>query len=524
MIKSRYSINSTQWYSKRVPYKLHNILFQITKRALRRMKNLNECALLVAVFLHRSDQWFISWIITWRFWSYIHEASFLRFLIFEKIITSFEIQLCNRNVYKPMLTFIKSQNNRKGVQMALKVAINGFGRIGRCVARIIEKRDDVELVAINDLADLDMLAYLLRHDSVHGNFSLSVEKIDDSTLRIGGRDVKVLSERDPNNLKFAEYGAEVMLECTGLFLKQEQVQCHLDNGIKKVLFSAPAKDDTPTYVLGVNADEYKGEKIISNASCTTNCLAPVAKVLNDAFGIEKGNMTTIHSYTNDQNILDVMHKKEIRRARAAAVNMIPTTTGAAKALGKVIPSLNGKLHGHSVRVPTPDVSMVDLNVVLGKNVSAADINGVLKEASEGKLKGILGIDSDNGVSSDFMGDPRSSIVADDLTFVIEDNFAKVMSWYDNEWGYSYRLVDMALHISKQQNTPRSNASRSYTNFYLYKLYKLFQNRSRLRSSLYPAYHLFTTNPYAIKPIFLCRYVLFYDFLTMLRMKLHAPRT
>ncbi|MFP4333755.1 MAG: type I glyceraldehyde-3-phosphate dehydrogenase [Campylobacterales bacterium] len=332
--------------------------------------------------------------------------------------------------------------------MALKVAINGFGRIGRCVARIIEKRDDVELVAINDLADLDMLAYLLRHDSVHGNFSLSVEKIDDSTLRIGGRDVKVLSERDPNNLKFAEYGAEVMLECTGLFLKQEQVQCHLDNGIKKVLFSAPAKDDTPTYVLGVNADEYKGEKIISNASCTTNCLAPVAKVLNDVFGIVKGNMTTIHSYTNDQNILDVMHKKEIRRARAAAINMIPTTTGAAKSVGKVIPELNGKLHGHSVRVPTPDVSMVDLNVVLGKKVSAEDINSALKEASEGKLKGILGIDDDNGVSTDFMGDPRSSIVSDDLTFVVGNDFAKVMAWYDNEWGYSHRLVDMALHISK----------------------------------------------------------------------------
>ncbi len=332
--------------------------------------------------------------------------------------------------------------------MSLKVAVNGFGRIGRCVARIIAMRDDVELVAINDLADLDMLAYLMRHDSVHGNFALDVQKIDDSTLQIGDKKVKVFSEKDPKALDFASAGADVMLECTGLFLDQGSVQCHLDKGIKKVLFSAPAKDDTPTYVLGVNAHEYKGEKIISNASCTTNCLAPVAKLLNDEFGIIKGNMTTIHSYTNDQNILDVMHKKEIRRARAAAVNMIPTTTGAAKALGKVIPSLKGKLHGHSVRVPTPDVSMVDLNVLLGKKTTAEEINAALQKASETTLKGILGIDNDNGVSTDFLRDTRSSIVASDLTFVIDGDFAKVMAWYDNEWGYSNRLVDMAVHISK----------------------------------------------------------------------------
>ncbi len=332
--------------------------------------------------------------------------------------------------------------------MALKVAINGFGRIGRCVARIILERDDVELVSINDLADLEMLAYLLRRDSVHGTFSLDVQKIAEDKLKIGDKVIKVHSERDPSKLRFADDGADVLLECTGLFLSQDKVQAHIDNGIKKVLFSAPAKDNTPTFVLGVNAHEYNGEKIISNASCTTNCLAPVAKVLHDNFVIEKGNMTTIHSYTNDQNILDVMHNKETRRARAAAINMIPTTTGAAKSLGKVIPSLQGKLHGHSVRVPTPDVSMVDLNVVLGKAVTAEEINAVIKKSSENELAGILGVDEDNGVSTDFLRDPRSSIVPLDLTFVVEGNFAKVMAWYDNEWGYSNRLVDMALYISK----------------------------------------------------------------------------
>lgn len=333
--------------------------------------------------------------------------------------------------------------------MAIKVAINGFGRIGRCVARIIMDRDDVELVAINDLAPLEMNAYLFRHDSNHRNFKGEVKVLDEKTLQIRDKKIVVFNEKDPNNLRFADVGAEIMLECTGLFLEQSKVQCHLDHGIKKVIMSAPAKDDTPTYVLGVNAHEYKGERIISNASCTTNCLAPIAKLLDDHFGIIKGNMTTIHSYTNDQNVLDIMHKSEIRRARAAAVNMIPTTTGAAKALGKVIPSLKGKMHGHSVRVPTPDVSMVDLNVLLNKKTTAEEINAIFKEAANGSCKGIIEFDEDHCVSSDFIGSSASSVVIADLTFVIDGDFAKVMAWYDNEWGYSTRLVDMAVFIANR---------------------------------------------------------------------------
>ncbi len=333
--------------------------------------------------------------------------------------------------------------------MAVKIAINGFGRIGRCVTRIMMDRDDVELVAINDLAPLDINAYLLRHDSNHRNFKGEVKALDEKTLQIRDKKITVFNEKDPTAIRFADAGADIMLECTGLFLEMAKVQWHLDNGIKKVVMSAPAKDDTPTYVLGVNAHEYKGEKIISNASCTTNCLAPIAKLLDDKFGILKGNMTTIHSYTNDQNVLDIMHRAELRRSRAAAVNMIPTTTGAAKALGKVIPSLKGKLHGHSVRVPTPDVSMVDLNVLLGKKTTAEEINAMYKEAAAGHLKGIIEVDEDNQVSSDFMGSSFSSSVVADLTFVMDGDFAKVMAWYDNEWGYSTRLVDMAVFVSNK---------------------------------------------------------------------------
>ena len=331
--------------------------------------------------------------------------------------------------------------------MALKVAINGFGRIGRCAARVISSRDDIELVAINDLGDINMLAYLMRRDSVHGNFEGTVEAINENTLRINGKDIKVHAERNPDDLKFANDGAEIMLECTGLFLEQSKVQCHLDNGIKKVVMSAPAKDDTPTFVLGVNHTEYAGQNIISNASCTTNCLAPIAKVLEDSFGIEKALMTTTHSYTNDQRILDVLHKDQ-RRARAAAQNIIPTTTGAAKALKLVIPSLAGKVHGHSLRVPTADVSIVDLNAVLKKNVTVEELNSAFRAAAEGPMKGILGIDTDKCVSSDFIGDKRSSIYIEDLTQVLEGNMAKIMSWYDNEWGYSNRLVDMAVFVSQ----------------------------------------------------------------------------
>jgi glyceraldehyde 3-phosphate dehydrogenase len=332
--------------------------------------------------------------------------------------------------------------------MALKIAINGFGRIGRCVARIAATRDDVEIVAINDMASIDMMLYLLKNDSVHGTFNHDVVQLDDENITIDGKKIRVFSDRDPKNLKFAQCGAEMVLECTGVFLSQSDAQIHIDNGIKKVLFSAPAKDDTPTFVIGVNEHLYAGQNIVSNASCTTNCLGPIAKVLDDAFGIQKGLMTTIHSYTNDQNILDVKHSKDKRRARAGAINMIPTTTGAAKAIGLVLPQLQGKLHGQSVRVPTPNVSMVDLNVVVSKKTTKQEVNAAINEAAKGALKGILLVDKEMRVSQDFVGCEYSSIVAEDLTQVIDGDMVKVMAWYDNEWGYSTRLLDMALHISK----------------------------------------------------------------------------
>ncbi|RUM64294.1 MAG: type I glyceraldehyde-3-phosphate dehydrogenase [Sulfurimonas sp.] len=333
--------------------------------------------------------------------------------------------------------------------MALKIAINGFGRIGRCVARIAATRDDVEIVAINDMASMDMMLYLLKNDSVHGTFKSEVIQIDDEYITIDGHSIRVFSDRDPKNLKFADCGADMVLECTGVFLTQESAQVHIDNGVEKVLFSAPSKDtETDTFVMGVNHELYAGQKIVSNASCTTNCLGPVAKVLDDAFGIEKGLMTTIHSYTNDQNILDVKHSKDKRRARAGAINMIPTTTGAAKAISLVMPQLKGRLHGQSVRVPTPDVSMVDLNVVVKCQTTREEVTKVFNEAAEGTLKGLLLMDKDMRVSQDFVGSEYSSIVAEDLTQVIGGDMVKIMAWYDNEWGYSMRLVDMALHISK----------------------------------------------------------------------------
>lgn len=333
--------------------------------------------------------------------------------------------------------------------MALKVAINGFGRIGRCVARIIAKRDDIELVAVNDTAAREMTQYLLKYDSVHGTFDEAVEILEDDFMQIGKDKVKFMADRDPKNLDFAKYGAETVLECTGAFYTQEKSQVYIDNGMKKVVFSAPAKDDTATFVMGVNEDTYAGEAIVSNASCTTNCLAPVTKVLDDALGIEKGLMTTIHSYTNDQNILDVKHSKDPRRARAAAVSMIPTTTGAAKAIGLVMPHLKGKLNGQAVRVPTPNVSMVDLNVIVKKATTKEEVNALFEAQAEGALKGIIAVDHDKRVSQDFVGCEISSIVATDLTQVIDGTMVKVIAWYDNEWGYSSRLVDMALHVSKK---------------------------------------------------------------------------
>jgi glyceraldehyde 3-phosphate dehydrogenase len=334
--------------------------------------------------------------------------------------------------------------------MALKVAITGFGRIGRCVARILDERDDIDLVVVNDTADREMTRYLLQYDSVHGEFGKKVEILEDDYMQIGDSKVKFLSDRDPNNLDFAAYGAEVLLECTGVFYTQEKAQVYLDKGIKKVLFSAPAKDkETATFVMGVNEDKYAGEKIVSNASCTTNCLGPVVKVLDDAFGIEKGLLTTCHSYTNDQNILDVKHSKDPRRARAAAVNMIPTSTGAAKAIALVMPHLKGKLNGQAIRVPTPNVSMIDINVIVKKDTTIEEVNAAFAKAEEGYMKGFIAVDYDKRVSSDFIGCETSAIVAEDLTQVMDGNMVKVMAWYDNEWGYSCRLIDMAAHISRE---------------------------------------------------------------------------
>ena len=333
--------------------------------------------------------------------------------------------------------------------MALKIAINGFGRIGRCVARIIDSRDDVELVCVNDTADRATTKQLLKYDSVHGGFLGHVELLEDDYMQMGKSKVKMFSTRDAKELNFADYGVDVVLECTGALLTQKDMQVFIDNGIKKVVLSAPAKDDTPTFVLGVNEEAYAGQTIISNASCTTNCLGPVAKILDDAFGIDKGLMTTVHSYTNDQNILDVKHRKnDLRRARAAAVNLIPSSTGAAKAIGLVLPHLKGRLHGQSVRVPTPNVSMVDLNVLLKKETSKEENNALFSEHANGKLKGILEVDTEQRVSQDFVTSSWSSVVALDLTQVICGDMVKVMAWYDNEWGYSTRLVDMAVYVSK----------------------------------------------------------------------------
>ena len=331
--------------------------------------------------------------------------------------------------------------------MAVKVAINGLGRIGRCVARIIADRDDIELVAVNASASEEMLEYQLKYDSVHG--TRKDVTVKEGYLAIGNDRAKIFAERELEKIDFASTGAEVVLECTGAFLTKESVQPYLDNGIAKVVFSAPAKDDTATFVIGANEQSYAGEKIVSNASCTTNGLAPVAKVLDDAFGIEKGLMTTIHSYTSSQPILDAKHKKDPRKGRAGATNLVPTTTGAAKAISKVLPSLEGKLNGQAIRVPTPDVSMVDLTVTLNKSVTLDEVKKAFKDASEGSHKGILGIDEEYRVSQDFVGEELSTVVPLDTIQVIGENMVKVLSWYDNEWGYSCRLVDMAVLVSKK---------------------------------------------------------------------------
>jgi glyceraldehyde 3-phosphate dehydrogenase len=332
--------------------------------------------------------------------------------------------------------------------MALKVAINGFGRIGRSLARLIASRDDVELVAINDMASIEMMAYLLQNDSVHGAFEKRVEVSDENTLLLGTSKVHVLCEKNPQNLDFGILGADVVFECSGLFLTRDTVEHHLSKGVKKVILSAPTQDESiPTYVLGVNAHFYKGENILSNASCTTNCLGPIARILDETFGIQKGLMTTIHAYTNGQAIIDSAHGTDMRRSRAAALNMVPTTTGAAKAISLVLPKLEGKLHGQSVRVPTADVSMVDLNVVIGRKTTKEELSQLFKMHAQGMFHGILEVDERYRVSQDFVGSPCSATIADDLIQVIDGDMVKVMAWYDNEWGYSNRLIEMALYIN-----------------------------------------------------------------------------
>ena len=324
--------------------------------------------------------------------------------------------------------------------MPIKVAVNGTGRIGLCVIKIVMERDDMELVAINTTAKPDMLEYLLKYDTVHRGIDARV--LDEGTIEIAGKAVRMFSERDIEKLDFSSAGAEVVAECTGVFLTSESASKHLKGSVKKVVLSAPAKDDTPTYVININSDDYAGEAVVSNASCTTNALAPVCKVLDDAFGIENGLMTTVHSYTNDQNLLDVKHKKDFRRARAAAMNMIPTSTGAAKAIGLVMPHLKGNLNGFAMRVPTADVSVVDLTVNLKREISVESIDEAFEKAAEGSFKGLIEIDRDRRVSSDFVGSSYSCTYVPDLTRVVGERTAKVIAWYDNEWGYSCRMVDM----------------------------------------------------------------------------------
>ncbi len=335
--------------------------------------------------------------------------------------------------------------------MAIRVAINGFGRIGRQVIRVAKQsgRTDIDFVAVNDLTSKETLAHLFRYDSVHGRYPGTVEVTSDG-LRIDGDEVKVLSEKDPTALPWQELGIDVVVESTGLFRDREKASKHLQAGAKKVIISAPAKNEDVTVVLGVNHDAYDPDKhhIISNASCTTNCLAPVVKVLVDRFGFRHGLMTTVHSYTNDQNILDLPHK-DLRRARAAAMSMIPTTTGAAKATALVIPEVKGKIDGMAIRVPTPDVSIVDLVVEVEKDTTEEEINAAFREAAAGELKGILGVSDEPLVSVDFTTDPHSSVVDALSTKVIDGRLVKVLSWYDNEWGYSARVVDLVSYVGER---------------------------------------------------------------------------
>ncbi len=331
--------------------------------------------------------------------------------------------------------------------MTVKFAINGFGRIGRCILRAaLSRNEDVEIVAINDLDKPSTLAHLFKYDSVHRIFQGTVSS-NEKAIIVNGKEIKVFAEKDPSKLPWKDLGVDVVMECTGRFTDRDGASKHLTAGAKKVVISAPAKSPDLTIAFGINHEKYDAAKhhIISNASCTTNCLSPVAKVLNDAFGISHGLMTTVHSYTNDQRILDLPHE-DLRRARAAALSMIPSSTGAAKAIGEVIPELKGKLHGVSVRVPTPNVSLVDLTVNLKRSITPEEINGAFKKAADGALKGIIQYSDEPTVSIDYNGNPHSAIFDSTNTFVMEGTMAKVMAWYDNEWGFSNRMVDVAKYL------------------------------------------------------------------------------
>ena len=333
--------------------------------------------------------------------------------------------------------------------MAIKVGINGFGRIGRCVFRAAVQNfaDDIEIVGINDLLEPDYLAYMLQYDSVHGRFKGGNIAVDGNNLVINGKKIRLTAERDPANLKWNEVGADVVIESTGLFLTKEMAQKHIDAGAKKVIMSAPSKDDTPMFVYGVNSGSYAGQAIVSNASCTTNCLAPLAKVLNDKWGIKRGLMTTVHAATATQKTVDGPSNKDWRGGRGILENIIPSSTGAAKAVGVVLPALKGKLTGMSFRVPTSDVSVVDLTVELDKAASYEEICAEMKAQSEGKLKGILGYTEDKVVATDFRGDARTSVFDAEAGIALDGTFVKLVSWYDNEWGYSNKCLEMAKVVA-----------------------------------------------------------------------------
>ena len=329
----------------------------------------------------------------------------------------------------------------------IKVGINGFGRIGRLVFRAAQGRNDIQIVGINDLISVEYMSYMLRYDTIHGKFNGTVE-VKDGNLVVNGNTIRVTAERNPSDLKWNEVEAEYVVESTGLFLTKETAQAHIDAGAKRVVMSAPSKDDTPMFVVGVNTNTYKGETIVSNASCTTNCLAPIAKVINDKFGMVEGLMTTVHATTATQKTVDGPSVKDWRGGRAAAGNIIPSSTGAAKAVGVVIPELNKKLTGMAFRVPTLDVSVVDLTCTLAKPASYAEICDAMKEASETYLKGILGYTEDEVVSADFIGDSRTSIFDAKAGIALTDKFVKVVSWYDNEWGYSNKVLDLIAVMDK----------------------------------------------------------------------------